>query len=182
MGVTSRCLASRDNLIKKRKLKILYGYFVSVYSVSSGCWHHCVVCTVCMDYAFLAFVTLHAVRDSWLPCTVFDRVGVTDFFHPSFSLIFLRHFHHPFHLAIWFQLFACLIRAAIFHLTLAFVLTCLSSYFCHKLLSWPFLFLFLLLLFLPQAFAFSLFLCLFRFFVVVCLLFFRMSAYPSSHF
>ena len=141
MGVTSRCLASRDNLIKKRKLKILYGYFVSVYSVSSGCWHHCVVCTVCMDYAFLAFVTLHAVRDSWLPCTVFDRVGVTDFFHPSFSLIFLRHFHHPFHLAIWFQLFACLIRAAIFHLTLAFVLTCLSSYICHKLLSWPFLFL-----------------------------------------
>ena len=40
-----------------------------------------------------------------------------DFFHPSFSLIFLHHFHHPFHLAIWFQLFACLIRAAIFHLT-----------------------------------------------------------------
>ena len=63
MGVNSGCLASRDHLIKKKKKKKLYGYFVSVYSVSSGCWHHCVVCIMCMDYAFLAFVTLHAVRD-----------------------------------------------------------------------------------------------------------------------
>ena len=62
MGVTSRCLTSRDNLIKTKNK--VYGYFVSIYSVSSGCWHHCVVCIVCMDYAFLAFVTLHAVRDS----------------------------------------------------------------------------------------------------------------------
>ena len=57
MGVTSRCLSSRDNLIKKN----LYGYFLSIYcpvAVSIS-----VVCTVCMDYAFLAFVTLHAVRD-----------------------------------------------------------------------------------------------------------------------
>ena len=62
MGVTSRCLASRDNLIKKKRREV-YGYFVSVYSVSSGCLHHCVVRIVCMGYAFLAFVTLHAVRN-----------------------------------------------------------------------------------------------------------------------
>ena len=37
MGVTSKCIASRDNLIKKKKKKLLYGYFVSVYSVCSGC-------------------------------------------------------------------------------------------------------------------------------------------------
>ena len=90
------------------------------------------------------------------------------FFHPSFSLIFL---HHPFHLAIWFQLFACLIRAAIFHLTLAFVLICLSLQFYHKLLFWPYFI-------LPQAFAFSFFLCS----SLALVLFFRVSVYPSSHF
>ena len=83
-----------------------------------------VVCIVCMDYTFLAFA--HCQR---LLVTMYGfRSGGSNgfFFHPSFSLIFLRHFHHPFHLANWFQLFACLIRAAIFHLTLAFVLICLS--------------------------------------------------------
>ena len=91
----------------------------------------------------------------------------------SFSLIFLRHFHHPFHLAIWFQLFACLIRAAIFHLTLACVVL---SFF----------------IILPQAFMFSFFLGLFFFFFcrthlrsgsfsacLVLVLVFRVSVYPS---
>ena len=57
MGVTSRCLASRDNLIKKNiYILVLRERLFSVQ------WHHCVVCTVCMDYAFLAFVTLHAAQ------------------------------------------------------------------------------------------------------------------------
>ena len=62
--------------------------------MSSGCQHHCVVCIVCMDYAFLAFVTLHAVRDSQLPCTVFDRVGVMAFF-PSLFLLDLSSSFSP---------------------------------------------------------------------------------------
>ena len=72
-----------------------------------------------------------------------------DFFPSSFSLIFFRPFHHPFHSAIWFQLFACLIRAAIFHLTLAFVLIFFfynfATDFCVQLLSWLFFFFFFFL-------------------------------------
>ena len=117
----------------------------------------------------------------------FRWVAVMDFFPPFFSLIFLHHFHHPFHLAIWFQSFACLIREAIFHLTLAFVLICLSLSFCHKLLSWPpFFFFFFLSFFL-----------FFSFFLLFCrrhlrsvsfsaclalVLVSKVSAYPSSHF
>jgi len=83
-----------------------------------------------------------------------------DFFPSSFSLIFFRPFHHPFHPSIWFQLFACLIRAAIFHLTLAFVLLFFLYNFatglCVQLLSWLFCCCFCFV-FLPQVFAFSFF-------------------------
>ena len=83
----------------------------------------------------------HTARCQRLLVTMYGfRSGGSNgfFFRPSFSLIFLRHFHHPFHLVIWFQLFACLIRAAIFHLTLAYVLICLSLQFCHKLFFFKF--------------------------------------------
>ena len=111
-----------------------------------------------------------------LPCMVFDWVGVMDFFHPSFSLIFLHHFHHPFHLAIWFQLFACLIRAAIFHLILAFVLIFFlynfATGFCVQLLSWFFVFVFCRRHLHPVSFS----ACLALVWV------FRVSVYPSSRF
>ena len=134
------------------------------------------VCIVCMDYtAFLAFVTLHAVRI---------------FFHPSFSLVFRCHFHHPFRLVIWFQLFACLIRAAIFSFNshicvdLSFVIILPQAFVFSFFLS-LFLFLFLSL------FLFSFFLLLFfrrhlrSVFFSACLalvLDFRVSVYPSSNF
>ena len=127
MGVTSRCLASRDNLIKNKKEKLIWVLHERIFSVqwllASLCGLHCVhglrgVSSLC-----------HIARCQRLLVIMYGfRLGGSNgfFFHPSFSLIFLRHFHHPFHLVIWFQLFACLIRAAIFHLTLAIVLICLS--------------------------------------------------------
>ena len=87
--------------------------FVSIY---------CVVCIVCMDYAFPAFVTLHAVRDSQLPCAFFDRVGLVDFL-PSLFLLDLSASFSPFfpsgHLVSFVRLPD---GAAMFRLTPAFVL------------------------------------------------------------
>ena len=131
MGVTSRCLASRDNLIKKREREkkkrsiwILRDRLFSVqWLFASLCGSYCV-------HGLRVSSLCHTARCQKLLVTMYGfQSGGSNgfFFHPSFSLIFLRHFYHPFHLAIWFQLFACLIRAAIFHLTLAFVLICLSS-------------------------------------------------------
>ena len=60
MGVTSRCLASRDNLTKM----FVRGYFVSVYCPVAVSIIVFMVCIVYMDYTFPASVTLHAVRDS----------------------------------------------------------------------------------------------------------------------
>ena len=129
MGVTSRCLAIRDNLIKKiiYIYIYIYGHFVSVYS--SVQWLLASLCGLYCVHGLHVSSLCHIARCQRLLVTMYGfRSGGSNgfFFHPSFSLIFVRHFHHPFHLAIWFQLFACLIRAAIFHLTLAFVLICIS--------------------------------------------------------
>ena len=51
---------------------------------------------------------------------------IVTLFSIGWVFFLLCHFHHPFCLAIWFHLFACLIRAAIFRLTLAIVLFRLS--------------------------------------------------------
>ena len=119
----------------------------------------------------------HIVRCQRLLVTMYGfRSGGSNgcFFHSSFSLIFLRHFYLPFHLAIWFQLFACLIRAAIFHLTLAFVLICLSLQFYHKLLFWPYFILFY--------FAAGICVQFLSLPVLALVLVFRVLVYPSSHF
>ena len=60
---------------------------------SSNC-HGCVVCIVYVYYAFPASVTLHAIRDSYLPCTVFDRVGVVEF-PPSLFFLHLSSSFSP---------------------------------------------------------------------------------------
>ena len=106
----------------------------------------------------------------------FRSGGSNGFFPPSFSLIFFRPFYHPFHPVIWFQLFACLIRAAIFHLILAFVLIFFlynfATGFCVQLLSWFFVFVFCRRHLHPVSFS----ACLALVWV------FRVSVYPSSRF
>ena len=106
-----------------------------------------------------------------LPCTIFDRVGVINFLSIplspwSFFVLFTILSIWP---LIWFELFACLIWAAIFHLTLAFVLFRLYLQFCHRLLCSPSFLAFFCRRHLP-----SVFLCLFS----TCLVF-RVSVYPS---
>ena len=140
MGVTSRYFASRDNLIKLFLIWVLRERLFRVqWLLASLCGLYCV-------HGLRVSSLCHIARCQRLSVTMYGfwsgGSNVVVVFHPSFSLIFLRHFHHPFHLAIWFQLFACLIRAAIFHLTLAFVLICLSLQFYHKLLFWPYFILF----------------------------------------
>ena len=151
---------------------------MSVYSVCSGCQHHCVVCIVCMDYAFLTFVTLHAVRDCQLLCTVFNRVGVIDFFPSLFLLDFSSSFSPSFPSG---------------HLV---SIVCLPDQGSHFSFNSRICVDLSFVIILPQAFVFSfflgllflIFLCRRHFISVsfsVCLalvLVFRVSVYPSSHF
>ena len=124
MGVTSRCLASWDNLIRKIKKNYMGTSWACIvqWMLSSLCGLDCVRGLCVSSLCHIArcqrqLVTMYGFRSG----------GSNGFFPiPLSPWFFLRHFHHHFHLAIWFQLFACLIRAAIFHLTLAFVLICLS--------------------------------------------------------